>query len=284
MRFLKITWFLLLSAGFGLAQSASSTDESKNENVRFTADMLDKNVDPCTDFYAYACSKWQAQNPIPSDRPEWGRFDELEERGEHIVRGILEKYSANERKRTVVEQKIGDYYQSCMDEGAIESAGTHPLQNELKTIDALQSKQELVKEVIHLHRTGVGALFNFSSDQDFKDATQVIAEADQGGMALPDRDYYLKDDPKSAELRKQYVGHVQKMFQLLGDSPEKAAAEAKTVMELETALAKGALDRVSRRDPNKVYHKMTAKELAALSPDFSGISTCKESARQPLRS
>ena len=269
MRFLKITWFLLLSTSFGLAQAASSADQPKNENVRFSADMLDRNIDPCTDFYAYACSKWLAQNPIPSDRPEWGRFDELEERGEHIVRGILEKYSANDPKRTVVEQKIGDYYQSCMDEGAIESAGTHPLENELKTLDALQSKQELVKEVIRLHRKGVGALFNFTSDQDFKDATQVIAEADQGGMALPDRDYYLKDDSKSAELRKQYVEHVQKMFQLLGDSPEKAAAEAKTVMDIETGLAKGALDRTSRRDPNKVYHKMTAKELAALSPDFS---------------
>jgi putative endopeptidase len=268
MRFLKITWFLLLSAALGLAQSASSADQPKNENVRFTADMLDKNIDPCTDFYAYACSKWQAKNPIPSDRAEWGRFNELEERGEHIVRGILEKYSTNDPKRSPVEQKIGDYYQSCMDEGAIERAGTHPLENELKTINALQSKQELVKEVIHLHRNGVGALFNFTSDQDFKDATQVIAEADQGGMALPDRDYYLKDDPKSVELRKQYVEHVQKMFHLLGDSPEKAAAEAKTVMDMETGLARGALDRVSRRDPNKVYHKMTAKELAALSPGF----------------
>lgn len=268
MRFLKITWFLLLSAGLGLAQSAAPAGQPNTESVRFTADMLDKNIDPCTDFYAYACSRWQAQNPIPSDHSEWGRFNELEERGEHIVRGILEKYSTNDPKRSPVEQKIGDYYQSCMDEGAIERAGTHPLENELKTIQGLQSKQDLVKEVIRLHRQGVGALFNFTSDQDFKDATQVIAEADQGGMALPDRDYYLKDDPKSVELRKQYVEHVQRMFQLLGGSPEKAAAEAKTVMDMETGLARGALDRVSRRDPNKVYHKMTAKELAGLSPGF----------------
>jgi endothelin-converting enzyme/putative endopeptidase len=268
MRFLKITWFLLLSAGLGLAQSAAPAGQPNTESVRFTADMLDKNIDPCTDFYAYACSRWQAQNPIPSDHSEWGRFNELEERGEHIVRGILEKYSTNDPKRSPVEQKIGDYYQSCMDEGAIERAGTHPLENELKTIQGLQSKQDLVKEVIRLHRQGVGALFNFTSDQDFKDATQVIAEADQGGMALPDRDYYLKDDPKSVELRKQYVEHVQRMFQLLGGSPEKAAAEAKTVMDMETGLARGALDRVSRRDPNKVYHKMTAKELAGLIPGF----------------
>ena len=122
--------------------------------------------------------------------------------------------------------------------------------------------------MIRLHRQGIGALFSFSSDQDFKDATQVIAEADQGGMSLPDRDYYLKDDPKSVKLREQYVEHVQKMFELLGDPPQKATAEATVVMDVETTLAKGALDRVSRRDPNKVYHKMTEKDLAALSPDF----------------
>jgi putative endopeptidase len=268
MRFLKITAFLLLAAGLGVAQSGAPANAPKNANVSFTADMLDKNIDPCTDFYAYACSKWQKQNPIPSDQPGWGRFNELQERGQYIVRDILQKYSAGDPKRSATEQKIGDYYQSCMDESAIESAGTRPLDNEFKMIDAIHSKPELAKEAIHLHRQGIRALFTFDSTQDFKDATRVIAEADRGGMALPDRDYYLKDDTKSVELRTQYLGHVQKMFELLGDSPEKAASEAKTVMDIETGLAKGALDRVSRRDPNKVYHKMTAKELAALSPDF----------------
>src|SRR5438445_3156112 len=268
MRILKTTSFVVCVACLSLAQAAPSAEKAQGGNVRFSADMLEKNIDPCTDFYAYACGKWKAQNPIPADRSEWGRFDELEERGEAIIRNILEKSAPGAPGRSVVEQKIGDYYQSCMDESAIESAGTRPLQDEFKAIDALQSKQDLAEKVTHLHREGVGALFSFSSDQDFKDATQVIAEADQGGMALPDRDYYLKDDPKSVQLRKQYVEHVQRMFQLLGDSPEKAAAQAKTVMDLETGLAKGALDRVSRRDPSKVYHKMTAKELAALNPDF----------------
>jgi putative endopeptidase len=198
----------------------------------------------------------------------WGRSNELQERGEYIFCGILEKYSANDPQRSPVEQKIGDYYESCMDESAIENAGIRSLENELETISSLRSKQELAKEVIRLHRQAIGVLFSFGSDQDFKDATQVIAEADQGGMALPDRDYYVKDDPKSVELRKQYVEHVQKMFELFGDSPDRAAAEAKTVMDIETGLAKGALDRVSRRDPNKVYHKMNAKDLANLSPDF----------------
>jgi len=185
------------------------------------------------------------------------------------VRGILEKYAANDSTRSPVEQKIGDYYQSCIDEAAIEAAGTRPLADEFKAIDGLKSKADLAKEIIRLHRQAVGAVFTFTSDQDFKDATQTIAEADQGGMALPDRDYYVKDDPKSVELRKQYVDHVQKMFELLGDSPTKSAAEAKSVMDIETGLAKGALDRVSRRDPNKVYHKLEAKDLAALSPDFN---------------
>ena len=260
MRYLSL---LLLCGSLCLAQSNSTSS-----GVRFNPDMLDKSIDPCTDFYAYACGKWQAQNPIPSDRSSWGRFNELQERGENIIRDILEKYSANDSKRTANEQKIGDYYQGCIDETAINKAGTAPLAAELKTIDRLKSKQDLAKEAIRLHRLGIGALFSFGSDQDFKDATQVIAEADQGGMSLPDKDYYLKDDAKSVDLRKKYVDHVQKMFQLLGDSADKAAAEAKTVMDIEMSLAHGALDRVKRREPSNVYHKMTAKELAALSPGF----------------
>ncbi len=270
---LRTALFLLAFVAMSMAQNTNSAQKpgespKPSGNVRFTPDLLDKNIDPCTDFYAYACTKWQAQNPIPSDRPGWGRFNELQERGEYIVRDILQKYSANDAKRGVNEQKIGDYYSSCMDENAIEKAGTHPLDSDLKSIVDLKSKDALTPEVMRLHREGVNVLFNFGSEQDFKDANQVIGEASQGGMALPDRDYYLKDDPKSVELRKQYVAHVQKMFELAGDAPDKAAAEAKTVLDLETALAKGALDRTSRRDPDKVYHKMTAKELATLSPDF----------------
>jgi putative endopeptidase len=237
-------------------------------DVRFSIDMLDKSIDPCNDFYAYACSKWLARNPIPADRSSWGRFNELQQRGEYIVRDILEKAAVDRPGRSASEQKIGDYYASCMDEGAVEKAGTKPLEHDFQSIAAIRSKEELPKEIVRLHREGTGALFDFDSGADFKNASQIIAQVDQGGLGMPDRDYYFKDDPKSVELRKKYVEHVAKMFVLLGDDEAKAAAEAKAVMEIETGLAKGALDQTSRRDPQKIYHKLTNKELTALNPAF----------------
>jgi len=261
----KAVLIALVFASCTLALGQTSTPTG---NVRFSPDMLDKNMDPCTDFYAYACSKWQAQNPIPSDRPSWGRFNELQDRGETLVRGILEKYSLDDPKRSPVEQKIGDYYFSCMDESAIEKAGSKPLQPTLNRIAGLQSKQDFAKEAVRLHREGVGAFFEFGSQPDFKNAQQIISAAQQGGLGLPDRDYYLKDDEKSVEIRKQYLAHVQKMFELIGDPSEKAANEAKVVMDIETALAKGSLDRTSQRAPEKIYHKMSTKALTGLSPSF----------------
>jgi endothelin-converting enzyme/putative endopeptidase len=262
--FLKmLTIFLMLAAAL-IAQ-----DKPKQADVRFSEDMLDKNIDPCNDFYAYACGKWMAQNPVPSDRSSWGRFNELAQRGEFVVRDILEKASGVRPERSASEQKIGDYYATCMDEAAIEKAGTKPLEADLQSIASIRSKDDLAKELVRLHREGTDAVFGFDSGADFKNASQVIAEVDQGGLGMPDRDYYLKDDAKSAELRKKYVEHVAKMFTLLGDDKSKADAEARVVMEIETGLAKGALDQTSRRDPQKVYHKLSNKELAALSPGFN---------------
>jgi endothelin-converting enzyme/putative endopeptidase len=244
------------------------SQEKPPADVRFSAGMLDKSIDPCNDFYAYACSKWTAQNPIPSDRSSWGRFNELQQRGEYIVRDILEKASVDRPGRNASEQKIGDYYASCMDESAIEKAGTKPLGQDFQSIAGIKSKEELPKEIVRLHREGTDVLFGFDSGSDFKNASQMIAQVDQGGLGMPDRDYYFKDDEKSAELRKKYVEHVGKMLTLLGDDQAKAAAEAKVVMEIETALAKGAYDQTTRRDPQKIYHKLTNNELAALSPAF----------------
>jgi putative endopeptidase len=270
MRAIRIVIVLLLSAAACLAQTSAPTNGSEvKKSVRFSPDMLDPAIDPCNDFYAYACSRWMAQNPIPADRSSWGRFNELSERGEYILKDILEKASAAGSNRNAIEQKIGDYYGSCMDEATIEAKGVQPLQADFKAIANLKSKKEITAEIALLHREGVNALFRPGSGPDFKDASHVIAQVGQGGLGLPERDYYFRKDEKSEDLRKHYVAHVQKMFELLGDAPEKAAAEAKSVMDIETGLANGALDVVSRRDPAKIYHKMTRAELAALGPDFA---------------
>ena len=266
--FLKLLAVSVLLVPVLWAQATPETPKKSGE-VRFSPEMLDKNIDPCNDFYAYACSKWQAQNPVPADRATWGRFNELQERGEYIVRDILEKSAAKTTGHSAYEQKIGDYYASCMDESAIEKAGLKPLDQDLQGVAALKSKDELATEALRLHREGTDVLFNFGSGSDFKNASQIIAQVGQGGLGLPDRDYYFKDDPKSVELRAKYVQHVQKMFELTGDAPEKAAAEAKVVMDIETGLAKGALDQTSRRDPQKIYHKLSNQELATLSPGFN---------------
>jgi putative endopeptidase len=279
--FLKVLTVSMMLVPALLAQEKLAQDkpaQAKTEaakppaDVRFSVDMLDKNLDPCNDFYAYACSKWMAQNPIPADRSAWGRFNELQQRGEYIVRDILDKASLDRPARSANEQKIGDYYASCMDEAAVEKAGTKPLEPDFQSIAAIHSKGDLPKEIVRLHREGSDVLFGFDSDSDFKNASQMIAEVDQGGLGMPDRDYYFKEDEKSIELRKKYVAHVAKMFVLLGDDEGKAAAEAKVVMDIETGLAKGALDQTSRRDPQKIYHKLTDSELAALSPGFNWSS------------
>ncbi len=207
-----------------------------------------------------------ANHPIPPDQSIWGRGNELTERNRAILQNILEKSSSTNHKRTDVEQKIGDFYAACMDEQGIEKLGTQPLQPDFDRIQGMTAKSALRNELVRLHLLGVNAFFNFSSGPDAKDSMKMIGQADQGGLSLPDRDYYLKDDAKSVELRKQYLAHVTKMFQLLGEPAEKAATDAAAVMRIETDLAKGSLDRVSRRDPNQTYHKLTVHELFSLDP------------------
>jgi putative endopeptidase len=236
---------------------------------------MDRSIDPCLDFYTYACGTWIKTHPIPPDQSSWSIYGKLEDDTRAQLRTILESAARGEISPGVspaVSQKIGDYFASCIDEAAIEKLGVQPLLPELARVAALSSKQDLASYIASAQFPpalyGSGKLFSFRSDQDFKNSSQVIAEVDQGGLGLPDRDYYFKDDPKSEELRKQYVAHVARMFELVGDKPSDAVAEAATVLRIETALAQAQMTRVERRDPTALYHKMSVDDLEKLAPAF----------------
>jgi putative endopeptidase len=232
--------------------------------------ILDKTCKPCEDFYHYASGEWLAKNPVPDAYPSWGRFNELAERNRELLHQILEGAAANTKASPGSnEQKIGDFYASCMDEKQINASGAKPLDAEFARINGIQSIGEIQEEVARLQGLGVRALFDFGSTQDAKNSTQVIGGADQGGLGMPDRDYYTKTDDKSKQLRQQYEEHVAKMLALAGDDEVKAASEAKTIVELETRLADASLTRVERRDPEKTYHKMNRSDLRALTPNWS---------------
>jgi len=227
---------------------------------------MDRSVDPCVDFFKYSCGGWMKNNPIPPDQSSWDTYSKMQDENLGRLRTILETASSPDPKRNAATQKIGDYYASCVDEKAIDIKGSEPMKLDLDRIARIVSKAQIADTAAAMIQENV--LFRFGSSQDFRDASQMIAEADQGGLGLPDRDYYVKDDVKSVDLRKAYLAHVQKMFQLLGDPPAPAGAEAQTVMRIETALAKGSMTRVERRDPKNLDHKMTTGDLEKISPDF----------------
>lgn len=241
---------------------------SAAETLSFDQASLDRSAAPCADFYQYACGGWLKTHPIPADQSRWGRFNELAERNKDVLRGLLEKASAPDPKRSASDRRMGDLYAACLDEGAAEKKGADPLKDALALIDGLESPKGLPLLLARLHASGVGAGFSFDAAQDFKDSTKVIGELDQSGLGLPDRDYYFKDDERSRTIRAQYLWHAAKTFGLLGSDPAAAAGQAEAVMRVETALARVSLDRVSRRDPEKVYHRMSAGELARLAPAF----------------
>ena len=264
----------LLAATVVAAQHRAPGTEAIQYTPGLDLNSLDRAADPCTDFYQYACGSWMKTNPIPPDQTSWSQASKLQEQNRLILRQILETSARATKERSAVEQKIGDYYHACMAESAIESAGIKPLQVDLQRIADLKSIRELAAYLASFHPRDVftvlptSTVFSFTSDQDFKNSSQYIPEADQGGLGLPDRDYYTKEDPKNQEIRNAYRAHVQKIFELLGDSPQVAATNAQTVMQLETALAKASLTRVQRRDPKALYHKMSRSELQSLTPSF----------------
>jgi endothelin-converting enzyme/putative endopeptidase len=231
---------------------------------------MDRSADACVDFYQYACGGWMKANPIPPDQASWDVYRKMAQDNQRFLWGILDGLAKRAAGRDPTQAKIGDYFAACMDEAAVEARGLAPLHAYLDPIERMGSKLELAPVLARLHiATGDGGFFfGLSSGQDFADATRVIAFAGAGGLGLPDRDYYTKDDERSKDMRAKYVAHVARMFGLLGDAPDAAQSEAATVMRIETALAKASLTRVERRDPYKLFHKMRREELARLTPAF----------------
>jgi putative endopeptidase len=278
--------FLALHAAVAGAQRAndvlpSATAPSQAPALPYHPSLdlssMDKAVDPCVDFYRYSCGGWQKANPIPPDRTSWSVYAKLFEDNLKLLREILEQ-AAIAKQRDAATQKIGDFYGACVDEATVNRRGLAAIQSELDAIAGIKSTHDLPAVIgrlqLAVERSPI--LFGVGSIQDPDNSEQEIANLDQGGLGLPDRDYYTKEDAKSKEIRERYVQHVQKIFVLLGDSSAMAQKRADAVMRTETALAKASQTRVERRDPHKLVHKMTVAELSKIAPNFDWSAYLKE--------
>ncbi|HET7205074.1 MAG TPA: M13 family metallopeptidase [Terriglobales bacterium] len=262
------------------AQTTTTSSNAAPKLQHFSPDQANKSLDPCSDFFQYACSKWIKANPIPADQPAWGTFGALAIWNIAAVHDTLEQ-AANASSRSAVEQKVGDYYASCMDEAAVEKAGLTPVQPMLDRIAKLSDKSQLPQLIAEIHQVIRPANLNFIDTQypgvlfgiygmpDFNDARRTVAGLDQSGMGMPGREFYLKDDAKSKEIREQYVKYIAQILELSGTPQAQAADDAKVILNMETALANAAMDVVLRRDPKNQNNKMTPQQLQALTPSFN---------------
>jgi len=263
LRLLGVVLFVVLPCGI----SAQTADPPTHG---FDLANVDRTVKPCDDFYQFAAGGWIKNNPIPPAYSQWGSFNILHNRNEDALHQILEEASKDKSAAPGSNwQKIGDFYASCMDETAIEAAGIKPLDPEFRRIAAIHDAASLEAEIARLQLQGVNAAFGFGSEVDFKDSTRRIAGVSQGGLGLPERDYYTRDDAKSKEIRDAYVRHVKNMFKLLGDDDAASTGETKAVLAIETSLAKGSTGQVDLRDPDKNYHMTAVARLGELTPHFA---------------
>ena len=276
--------FAVLTLGVALPAFAQNpVSPLKNGDLpalsHFDPGVVDRALDPCNDFYKFVCSKWQAANPIPQDQSAWGTGSNLQLWNESVLRNIMTRAAEPRPERSTVERQIGDYWQACMDEPAIEKSGIAAIQPQLDLIAALKNKSQIAGLLAQIHisqpRSWEGddnetraPLFGFSSSVDFNDATLMVAMLDQGGFALDGRDYYLSANAELASVREKYRAHVEKLFALMGENDAKAKSDAATVLRIETALATAAMDSVSRRDPNNINNVMDLKQVRALAPSF----------------
>ncbi len=268
---------LVVAASPAAAQPAAPGEPGKARVTTLDVGGMDTGTQACTDFYQYANGGWLAAHPIPSDRPRWGTFDELRQRNQTDLKGILEKLAADRSApEGSDERKLGDFYGACMDEAAIEAKGIAPIEPELARIEAIRNTADLRSEISRLQSQGVGVVFVFGSEEDRKDSSRVISAALQGGLGLPDRDYYLKKDAKSVELRKKYTAHVAKMLELAGTPAKKAAADAKAILALESQLAEASQSNVDIRDPDKTHHPMTLDAFSRTAPNLEWASFFRE--------
>jgi len=268
----KLPAFLLLCCALPcFAQTvAPSTAEVPTEPIKpvsFDLSAIDKTADPCTDFYKYACGNWKKNNPIPDDQVYYGRFDQLNEHTLYLLYQQLTAAAA--APQTPMQKQYGDYFAACMNKPLADELGTKPVQPILQAIAAWQSRAGFATFMGSMEKKyAIGFFFDFGNEQDQKDSTKQIGAIDQGGLSLPDRDYYLQTDDRMKTIREQYVAHMTKMFILFGDTPARAKVEAANVLTVETALAKGSMPRADHRDPKNIYHVMTIADLQKLTPLF----------------